>query len=176
MRHVQQVLRCAGVMVAMVVLSGCTYEAAVQQLPPPERTAFRTYRRVMTGGQVRNYLAKQTPAERSAYLAAIGVTQRFQALEPQDREAVLANQPPAKGMSADALRFLWGQPAYTKGHIGHYEYWYYLGPFMELARYGNMYSKAGVQVEVYVVAGRVDSWLEFAPDVDTDSSSGCPEC
>jgi len=177
MRHVRQVLRYAGVMVAMVVLSGCTYEAAVRQLPPPERTAFYTYHKVMTAGQVRGYLAKQTTAERAAYLEAIGVTQRFQALDAQDREAVLASQPPAKGMSADALRFLWGKPAYTKGHTGHYEYWYYLGPFMELAQYGNVYSKAGVQVEVYVVAGRVDSWIEFAPDVDTDnSSSGCPAC
>lgn len=172
MRHVQQVLRCAGVMVAMVVLSGCTYETAVQQLPPPERTAFYTYRRVMTSGQIWTYLAKGTAAERTAYLAALGVAQRFQALAPYDREAVLANQPPTQGMSADALRFLWGQPAYIKGHIGHYEYWYYLGPFMELAQYGNVYSKAGVRVEVYLVAGRVDSWIEFAPDTDSDDSSG----
>ena len=172
MRQVQQVLRCAGVMVAMVVLSGCTYEAAVQQLPPPERTAFYTYRKVMTGGQIQAYLAKGTADERAAYLRELGVVQRFQALDPHDREAVLANQPPQKGMSVDALRFLWGEPAYTKGHSGHYEYWYYLGPFMELARYGNVYSKAGVQVEVYVVAGRVDSWIEFAPDTNSDDSSG----
>jgi hypothetical protein len=159
-------------MVALVMLSGCTYEAAVQQLPLPERTAFHTYRKVMTSGQSWTYLAKGTAAERTAYLEAIGVAPRFQALDPQDREAVLAGQPPAKGMSADALRFLWGQPAYTKGHTGHYEYWYYLGPFMDLARYGNVYSKAGVQVEVYVVAGRVDSWIEFAPDTNSDDSSG----
>jgi hypothetical protein len=42
---------------------------------------------------------------------------------------------------------------------------------MELAAHGNVYSKAGVQVEVYLVAGRVDSWIEFAPDVDTDDSN-----
>lgn len=172
MRQVRQVLRCAGVMVALVMLSGCTYEAAVQQLPPPERTAFHTYRKVMTAGQIRTYLAKGTAAERTAYLEAIGVAQRFQALDPRDREAVLAYQPPHKGMSADALRFLWGEPAYTKGPAGHYEYWYYLGPFMGLAQYGNMYSKAGVQVEVYLVAGRVDSWIEFAPDTNSDDSSG----
>ena len=176
MRQVQQALRCAGVMVAMVVLAGCTYEAAVQQLPPPEQTAFRTYRKVMTAGQIRTYLAKGTTAERTAYLQALGVVQRFQALDPHDREAVLAGQPPQKGMSVDALRFLWGEPAYTKGHPGQYEYWYYLGPFMDLARYGNVYSKAGVQVEVYVVAGRVDSWIEFAPDASTDDSGGCPKC
>jgi hypothetical protein len=75
-------------------------------------------------------------------------------------------------MSADALRFLWGEPYYTKGQTGNYEYWYYLGPFMELAAHGNVYSKAGVRVEVYLVAGRVDSWIEFAPDTDSDDHGG----
>jgi hypothetical protein len=42
---------------------------------------------------------------------------------------------------------------------------------MELAAHGNVYSKAGVRVEVYLVAGRVDSWIEFAPDTDSDDSS-----
>lgn len=168
----QQMLRFAAVVVAIVVLTSCTYEAAIRQLPPPERETFRIYSKAMTGAQIRTYLAKGTAAERTAYLEAIGITQRFQALAPQDREVVLAGFVPRKGMSADALRFLWGEPYYTKGHNGHYEYWYYLGPFMELAAHGNVYSKAGVRVEVYLVAGRVDSWIEFAPDTDSDDSSG----
>ncbi|HEY7494907.1 MAG TPA: hypothetical protein VIH59_27875 [Candidatus Tectomicrobia bacterium] len=171
MRRGQQVLRCAGVVIALAVLTSCTYEAAIRQLPPPEREMFRIYSKAMTGTQIRTYLARGTAAERAAYLDQIGITQRFQALDPQDREVVLSGYAPRKGMSAEALRFLWGEPVYTKGQTGRYEYWYYLGPFMELAAHGNVYSKAGVQVEVYLVAGRVDSWIEFAPDVDTDDSN-----
>jgi hypothetical protein len=128
----------------------------------------------MTGAQIWTYLAKGTAAERAAYLEKIGITQRFQALDPQDREAVLAGTVPRKGMRADALRFLWGQPYYSKGLPGYYEYWYYLGPFMELGAHGNVYSKAGVQVEVYLVAGRVDSWIEFAPE--SSDGGDCVQC
>ena len=168
----QQILRFAGVIVAIVVLTSCTYEAAIRQLPPPERDTFRIYSKAMTGAQIRTYLSKGTASERAAYLEQIGITQRFQALDPQDREVVLGGYAPRIGMSADALRFLWGEPYYKKGPTGYYEYWYYLGPFMELAAHGNVYSKAGVRVEVYLVAGRVDSWIEFAPDTDSDDHSG----
>jgi hypothetical protein len=175
MRRGQQRLWCAGVMVAImvaiVVLTSCTHEAAIRQLPPPEREMFRIYSKAMTGAQIRTYLAKGTAAERAAYLDQIGIAQRFQALDPQDREVVLTGYAPRKGMSADALRFLWGEPYYTKGPVGGYEYWYYLGPFMELAAHGNVYSKAGVRVEVYLVAGRVDSWIEFSPSTDSDDSN-----
>jgi hypothetical protein len=60
-------------------------------------------------------------------------------------------------MSAEALRFLWGMPLYTKGARGRSEYWYYLGPLMDLAAHGNVYARAGVVVEVSLVAGRVAS-------------------
>jgi hypothetical protein len=163
-------------MVVLVVLTSCTYEAAIRQLPPPERDMFRIYSKAMTGAQIRTYLGKGTAAERAAYLDQIGIVQRFQALDPQDREVVLTGYAPRKGMSAEALRFLWGAPVYTKGQKGRYEYWYYLGPLMDLAARGNVYSRAGVQVEVYVVDGRVDSWIEFAPDTDTDDSGGCSGC
>jgi hypothetical protein len=166
-----QMLRCTGVVVALLVLTSCTYEAAIRQLPPPEQETFRIYSKAMTGAQTRTYLAKATAAERAAYLDQIGIAQRFQALDPQDREVVLTGYAPRKGMSADALRFLWGEPYYTKGPVGGYEYWYYLGPFMELAAHGNVYSKAGVRVEVYLVAGRVDSWIEFSPSTDSDDSN-----
>jgi hypothetical protein len=176
MRRGQQVLRCAGVVMALVVLTSCTYEAVIRQLPPPEREMFRVYSKAMTGTQIRTYLAKGTAAERATSLEHIGVVQRFQALESQDREVVLTGYYPRKGMSAEALRFLWGEPHARKGQTGRYEYWYYLGPLMELAAHGNVYSKAGVRVEVYLVAGRVDSWIEFAPGTDTDDSGGCSGC
>jgi hypothetical protein len=122
-----------------------------------------------TGGKLRY-------AERTAYLNQIGIVQRFQALDAQDREVVLTGYAPRKGMSAEALRFLWGAPYARKGQTERYEYWYYLGPLMNLAAHGNVYSKTGVHVEVYVVAGRVDSWIEFAPSNDSDDSGGCSGC
>ena len=93
---------------ALVALTGCTY-AAVQRLPLDEQAAFHTYSKVMTGVQVHTYLAKATPTERQAFLQKIGVIQRFQALAPGDRAAVLHGIPQV-GMSAEALLFLWGDP------------------------------------------------------------------
>ena len=77
----------------MVVLTGCTYDAAVRQLSLAEQSEFRTYRKVMTAAQERAYLAKMTAAERTAYLSEIGLVQRFQALDPLDREAVQSGWP-----------------------------------------------------------------------------------
>ena len=175
MRRVRQSLRCAGVVVAIVVLTGCTYEAAVQQLSPPERAAFHAYSNMMRAGQVWNYLSKQTPAERAAYLEAIGVAQRFQALDAQDRDTVLAGFP-RKGMSADALRFLWGEPYYTTGYTGRYEHWYYQGSTFSLAQYGNHRSLGGTQVQVSLANGRVEWWLEFVPTMEPNEGGGCDGC
>ena len=61
----------------------------------------------MTAAQTRAYLAKATTAERTAYLSEVGLAQRFQAFDPLDREAV-RNGFPRAGMSAEALRFVWG--------------------------------------------------------------------
>src|ERR687884_1238299 len=83
----------------MLVLTGCTYEAAIQRLSPAEQSEFYTYRHVMTAAQTRAYLAKATAAERTAYLREIGLAQRFQALDPQDRETVLSGWP-RPGVSA----------------------------------------------------------------------------
>ena len=68
----------------------------------------------MTAAQVRTYLAKATAAERTAYLSEIDLAQRFQGLDPLDREAVLSGIPRV-GMSAEALLFLWGDLYYTAG-------------------------------------------------------------
>jgi hypothetical protein len=166
MRRVRQILYCIGIVGAIMIITGCAYEAAVQQLPPEERTALHAYSKVMTSGQVRTYLAKGTAAERADYLNTIGVAQRFQALDPQDREAVLAGYI-REGLSADALRFLWGEPYYTRGYPGHYEYWFYQGSSMELADYGSSASiSGGTKVQVSLVDGRVEWWLDYVEPHD----------
>jgi hypothetical protein len=161
MRYRQQFRRVVGIVGALMALTGCAYTAAVQQLPPEERTAFRAYNKIMTSGQTRTYLAQGTPAARAAYLEQIGIAQRFQALDPVDRTSVLDGYI-RKGMSADALRFLWGHPYYTRGHTGHYEYWQYLGSAFNLADRGNSYTE-GTVVIVYLVDDKVDWWLETTP-------------
>jgi hypothetical protein len=145
----------------LVALTGCTY-AAVQRLPLDEQTAFYTYRKVMTGTQVHTYVAKATPAEREAYLQKIGVIQRFQALEPADRAAVLHGIPQV-GMSAEALLFLWGDPYYTAGDARRYAHWYYLGSSFSMAASGNQYRDFGNQVDVYLVNGHVAGWVDYTP-------------
>jgi hypothetical protein len=146
----------------LIVLAGCAYQAAVQRLPPEERTAFRAYSHIMTSAQARTYLAQGTPAARATYLQQIGIAQRFQNLPPIDQDSVLDGYI-RKGMSAEALRFLWGEPYYTRGYTGHYEYWHYLGSAMALADRGNSYTQAGTVVIVYLVDDKVDWWLETTP-------------
>ena len=89
--------------------TGCTSDAALQRLSPPEQAEFFLYRNAMTGTQEHAYLAKATAAERTAYLSEIGLAQRFQALDAFDQEAIRSGVPRV-GMSADALLFLWGNP------------------------------------------------------------------
>ena len=147
---------------ALVALTGCTY-AAVQRLPLDEQAAFHTYSKVMTGVQVHTYLAKATPTEREAYLQKIGVIQRFQALAPADRAAVLHGIPQV-GMSAEALRFLWGDPYETAGDARRYAHWYYLGSSFSMAASGNQYHDSGNRVDVYLVNGQVTGWVDYTPE------------
>jgi hypothetical protein len=150
----------AGMLLGIIVaLAGCTY-AAIQRLSPAEQAEFRIYRKVMTPAQVRAYLSQPTAAERTAYLEHIGLVQRFQALDPLDREAVL-NGVPRVGMSTEALRFLWGDPYYTKGDPKRYAHWYYLGSSFSLADTGNQYANAGQRVDVYIVNDRVVWWVDY---------------
>jgi len=78
-----------------LLLTGCmyNYDAAVERLSPAEQAEFSTYRQVMTSAQARTYLAKASAAERTAYLSEIGLAQRYQRLDPQDREAVQSGAP-----------------------------------------------------------------------------------
>ena len=150
----------------LAVLAGCTYYTAVGKLPAQEQAAFRAYRKLMSSRQARAYLAQPTPGARAAYLEAIGLARRFAALDPVDRESVLAGYVQT-GMSAEALRFVWGYPHATEGRIGHYEYWYYIGSALDLA--GSTFgTDAGTVVKVYLVDGRIKWWFETVPSSDDD--------
>lgn len=162
MRRLYRCLASAGLVTALAVLTSCSYSTALRQLPPEEQAAFRTYSKAMTTRQAYAYLGKATAAERAAYLQEIGLAQRFQALTPQDRETVLGGLP-RQGMSAEALLFLWGEPYYTRGRSGHFEYWHYLGSALALSDRGNVYGQAGTEVVVQLVDGQVRTWLETVP-------------
>ena len=162
MRDLRPLLRWVVVLMGSIItLSGCTY-AAIQKLSLDEQAELHTYRKVMTTSQEHAYLAKATAAERTAYLREIGLEQRFQALDPLDREAVLRGVPRV-GMSAEALQFLWGIPYYTAGDASRYAHWYYLGSSFSLATYGNQYYNSGNRVDVYLVAGQIVGWVDYAP-------------
>src|SRR5881409_1581768 len=142
----QWFVRRIGVLLGMVVvLAGCTYDAAIQRLPPAEQAEFALYRHVMTASEVHTYVAQPTAAARTAYLQKLGLVQRFQALDPLDQEAIRSGAPRA-GMSADALRFLWGEPYNTAGDARRYAHWYYLGSSLSMAASGNQYRDFGNQV------------------------------
>ena len=127
MRVVQRAVYLSSLLVGMIVLgTGCSYDMAAQRLPPQEQAEFRAYKNVMSAQQTWTYLGKTSPAERLAYLQEIGVARRFQALDPQDREAVLLGYP-RQGMSVEALKFLWGDPYYKQGDANHYAQWHYWG-------------------------------------------------
>jgi hypothetical protein len=149
-------------LVVWAVGTGCAYDAAVRRLSLPEQAEFFLYRNAMTGTQERAYLAKTTAAERTAYLYAIGLAQRFQAFDAFDQAAIRSGWP-WPGMSADALFFLWGEPYYTSGDARRSAHWYYLGFSMELAAHGNQYRKSGNRVDVYLVDGRVRGWVDYIP-------------
>ncbi len=172
MKRLRHVLCLTALVSAMVTSTGCAYYDAIQRLTPAEQTEFRVHNKVMTSRQVRAYLAKATAAERTAYLGEIGIPQRFQALEPQDREAILAGSI-RQGMSAEGLRYLWGDPYYTQGYPDHYEYWYYLGTTLDLTEYGHQQSDISTIVEVYLVDGRLEWWLETVPtDIEGGTDDG----
>lgn len=170
MQYMPLLLRYTGLLAVLLATAGCTYQAAMQRLSPSEQVEFHTYRKVLTSVQARTYLAKTTPAERTAYLRDLGLVQRFQALDALDREAILAGYP-SRGMSAEALRFLWGPPYYTEGRAHYYEHWYYLGSSLALAASGNDYHTFGNRVVVHLDGGRVTSWLDFVPTTDDGGSS-----
>jgi hypothetical protein len=174
MPRLPHVLRLLWLLGASMALASCAYEAQVQRLAPAEQAEFRAYRKIMTASQTRTYLARATPAERTAYAQELGLVQRFQALAAQDRQAVLAGYP-VQGMSPEAMRFLWGEPYLQKGRTNHYGHWYYLGSSLALATSGNQYYNFGNWVDVYFEDGRLLWWKEFIPSTNDDGSD-CAGC
>lgn len=168
LQPLRQFLYFLGLVGLLLASAGCSYQAALERLSPEERSEFWAYHQLMTAPQTRTYLAQETPAARAAYLQHIGLAQRFQSLEPQDRASILSGYI-RKGMSAEALRFLWGEPYYTRGRTGYYEYWQYFGPISELAQRGNSYTQKGALVIVYLVDDKVDWWMERIPTDDSDA-------
>ena len=146
-----------------VLLTGCmyNYDAAVGRLSPAEQAEFSIYRQVMTGAQTRTYLAKASAAERTAYLNEIGLAQRFQRLDPQDRDTVRSGAPRV-GMSAEALRFVWGDPADTAGDARHYARWHYLGSSFGRSTSYHPWETSN-RVEVYLADGKVVGWVDTVP-------------
>ena len=153
-----------------LLLTGCmyNYDAAVGRLSPAEQAEFSTYRQVMTGAQARTYLAKASAAERTAYLNEIGLAQRFQRLDPQDRETVQSGAPRV-GMSAEALRFVWGDPADTAGDARHYSRWHYFGSSLGRSTSYHPWETSN-RVEVYLAKGKVLGWVDF---INEDHGGNC---
>jgi prepilin-type processing-associated H-X9-DG protein len=158
-------------LVVSVAGTGCTSDAAVQRLSLPEQAEFFLHRNVMTWAQECVYLVKTTAAARTAYLQEIGLAKRFQALDPLDQETVRHGWP-RRGMSADALLFLWGEPSSTAGDARRSAHWYDLGSSLELATYDNQYRHGGNRVDVSLVDGHVVGWVDDVPN-DAESARGC---
>ena len=153
-----------GLLGILLVLTSCTstYDLAVRQLSPAEQAEFSTYRQVMTGAQARTYLAKASAAERTAYLSEIGLAQRLQRLDALDREAVQSGAPRV-GMSAEALRFVWGEPADTAGDARSYARWHYFGSSLGRSTHYHPWETSN-RVEVYLANGKVVGWVDTVPE------------
>jgi len=166
----RQFLHRAGVLIGtIVVLAGCTYDASIRQLSLAEQSELYIYKQVMTATQERTYLTKATAAERTAYLSEIGLAQRFQGLDPLDREAVQSGHPRV-GMSAEALRFVWGDPYYTAGDARLSSHWHYLGSSFGRGSAGNRPWGFGNRVDVYLVADKIVGWVDVAPGTEETGS------
>lgn len=179
MRYDRQILGRVGVLLGTIMmLTGCiyNYDAALRQMSLSEQSEFYTYRKVMSASQTRAYLAKPSAAERTAYLQEIGLVQRFQRLDPSDRDTVLSGFPRV-GMGAEALLFVWGEPEYRDGDARRSAHWFYLGSSLNLGEYGNRYSNSGgSRVDVYLVDGKVEGWVDGPLTNDDKGESGCDRC
>src|SRR5262249_52732855 len=136
-----------------------------------EQAEFALYRHVMTAGQVRTYVAQPTAAARTAYLQELGLVQRFQTLAPLDQEAIRSGTPRV-GMSADALRFLWGEPYTTAGDAHRYARGQYLGSSLNRSASGYHPWDFGNRVEVYLVGGKVEGWVDMPPGGGVGTGGG----
>ena len=140
---------------------GCVNPHAYQQLPPDEQGRYRAYSRVMTAKQRRTYLAFPTAAERAAYAEELEVAQLLETLTPNEREAVLKGQV-FRGMSAQALRLVWGTPCWEQGPPNA-ERWYYYGDSFSLSDIDRYCTPDDTITEVLVEDGEVHWWIERVP-------------
>ena len=133
-----------------------------QHLPTVEQELYRAYSQVMSNGQRRQFLALSTTAEREAFAKEIGVAQRFEALSPEEQEAALYAQV-FKGMSGEALRFVWGDPCRADGPAAH-QSWIYYSPIFSLPAPGWNCTPSGDRyTEVQLADGKVEWWVERVP-------------
>jgi hypothetical protein len=164
----------AVLLVALVGLTACPYDAAIRQLSPAEQAEFSLYHHRMTGSQEQTYLAKASAAERTAYLRALGLPQRFQALDPVDQQAVHSGWPRV-GMSAEALLCVWGEPYYTDGDARRSAHWHYLGSSFGRGASRSPLGGLGNRVDVSLVDGKVVGWVDVAPTTQ-ESTGSCDGC
>ena len=143
-------------MLALSVLAGCSMQQAYQQLPPEERARFRAYSRIMNSSQRRAYLELSSAAERAAFAEQVGATQVLDGLSETDRNAVLQGQP-FRGMSAQALRLMWGMPCWQRGARNHAK-WFYYGDTIALTRLVRHCTPDDTVTEVALRNDRVEWW------------------
>jgi hypothetical protein len=75
----------------MVVLAGCTHDAAIQRAFLAEQAEFALYHHVSDRQATSTRTWRSPPpSQRMAYLQELGLVQRFQALDPLDQEAIRA--------------------------------------------------------------------------------------
>jgi len=120
---------------ALSMLAGCAMHQAYNQLPPEEQARFRAYSRLMSSRQSRTYLHLASAAERAAFAQQLGVSDELDSLSEADRTAVLLQGQPFQGMSAQALRLLWGMPCWQWGPEA-FQRWFYYGNVFTLAQLG----------------------------------------
>jgi hypothetical protein len=141
---------------------GCAAPRAYTQLPAAEQERYRAYSRVMTSPQLHTYLDLPTAAEREAYARQVGAAQAVESLSEADRAAVLRGYP-FEGMSAEALRLLWGDPVSRRGPAFD-ERWFYFGDAFSLAEPGfHSRTQASTVMEVALADGKVQWWQERVP-------------
>jgi hypothetical protein len=145
----------------LAVITGCVSLYAGVHLSEAERGQYRAYSHLMTNRQLRTYLKLPTASERAAYARQVGAAQQLEALPAAERAAVL-NGYPFKGMSAEALRLLWGDPRWEQGPKQD-EHWFYYGDYFSLAEPGSSLSFRGTIMEVALIDGKVVWWQERIP-------------
>jgi hypothetical protein len=150
----------------LVVITGCVSIYAGMHLTEEERGQYRADTHLMTHRQLRTYLTLPTASERAAYARQVGAAQQLEALPKPERAAVL-NGHPFKGMSAEALRLLWGDPDWEKGPKQD-AYWYYYGDYFSLAEPGSYFPPKNTIMEVALMDGKVTWWQERLPSSERE--------